>query len=73
MNKVFNGLAGFFLGAAIGAGIVLLLTPRSGVETRQEIQDRLHAVVEEGRQAADARRRELLAELEVRKRPAPAV
>jgi gas vesicle protein len=73
MDRVLNVLAGFFAGAAIGAGIVLLLAPRSGADTRQGIQDRLHAVVEEGRQAADARRRELLAELEARKQPAPTV
>jgi len=32
------GLGSFFIGAAIGAGIALLMAPRSGVETRQGIK-----------------------------------
>lgn len=34
-----GGLGAFFMGTAIGVGIALLLAPRSGRETRQEIQE----------------------------------
>lgn len=67
MSKFLNVLGGFMVGAAIGAGLVLLFAPQSGPDTRQMIQGRARSVLEEGRQAAEARRRELLAELEARK------
>lgn len=34
-----GGLGAFFMGTALGVGIALLLAPRSGRETRQEIQE----------------------------------
>lgn len=71
--KVVNILGGFLLGAAIGAGLVLLFTPRSGPDLREGIRERLDVVLEEGRQAANERRRELLAELEARKHAGSAV
>lgn len=69
MCKLCSILSGMFLGAAIGAGVVLLLTPRSGAETQQLIRDRVQAIVDEGRQAADARRQELSARFEGLKQP----
>jgi len=49
----------------------LLLLPRSGAETRQLIQGRVNAVLEEGRQAAEKRRHELTGRFENLKRPGP--
>ena len=71
MYKLLDGVGGFLLGLVIGAGVVLLFLPRSGAETRQLIQGRVDAVLEEGRQAAEARRRELTARFEALKQPGP--
>jgi gas vesicle protein len=37
IEKKSGGLTSFLLGAAIGAGIALLLAPRSGAETRRQL------------------------------------
>ena len=34
-----SGVVGFLLGAAVGAGLGLLLAPRSGKETREKLHD----------------------------------
>src|SRR5262249_54572219 len=39
-----GGVGGFLLGIAIGAGIALLLAPRSGLETRRDIKRRARRV-----------------------------
>ena len=70
MIKFLDWLGGFLLGSVIGAGVVLLFLPRSGAEMRQLIQRRVDATLEEGRQAAEARRYELSARFEALKRPA---
>ena len=69
MNKLLSWLGGFLLGSVIGAGVVLLFLPRRGAETRQLIQGRVNAVLDEGRQAAEARRNELAARFEALKEP----
>jgi len=71
MSKILDWLGGFLLGSVIGAGVVLLFLPRSGAETRQLIQGRFNAVLEEGRQAAETRRHELKARFETLKQPGP--
>lgn len=40
IEKHSGGLGSFFVGLAIGAGVALLLAPRSGADTRREIQRR---------------------------------
>lgn len=55
---------GIILGALVGGGLVLLLAPRSGTQTRALVQDWLDAVWQEGQRAAEARRLELMARLE---------
>ena len=69
MGKAFRVLAGMVLGAAIGAGLVLLFTPRSGVDTQQMIRERVDAILSEGRQAAEMRRLELQTQFETLKQP----
>jgi len=69
MNKLLGWMSGFLLGAVIGAGVVLLFLPRSGAETRQLLQGRVEAVLEEGRQAAESRRQELTARFDALKQP----
>jgi gas vesicle protein len=71
MNKLLNWVGGFLLGSVIGAGVVLLFLPRSGAETRQLIQGRVDAILEEGRQAAEVRHHELIARFEALKQPGP--
>jgi len=71
MSRASHLLAGLFLGGLVGAGLVLLLAPRSGDETRQMIRDRAQAILAEGQQAAEARRLELTAQLEALKQPKP--
>jgi gas vesicle protein len=49
-----GGVGGFIIGAALGAGLALLLAPRSGRETRGEIRRRVRRVRRAAGQAASA-------------------
>ncbi len=69
MGRVFRLAAGMVLGAAVGAGMVLLFTPQSGVDAQQMIRERIDAIVSEGRQAAEMRRLELQTQFETLKQP----
>ena len=69
MNKVLAVTAGLVIGAAVGAGLVLLFAPQSGEETQQMIRDRFDAIVAEGQEAAEARRLELTERFEALKQP----
>lgn len=71
MGKVFRILAGVLLGATVAAGLVLLFTPQSGVETRRMLEERFEELMAEGREAADIRRLELQAQFEALKVPIP--
>lgn len=71
MNRVLMFGGGLLLGAMVGAGLVLLLTPQSGVETQQLIQERIQDILEEGRVAAEVRRQELETRFEDLKRSSP--
>ena len=64
MGRASSVLSGLVVGALLGAALVLLLTPRSGAETRQRIQDQIDAVLEEGKEAAEERRLELTRQFE---------
>ena len=69
MGRVFRITAGMVLGAAVAAGLVLLFTPQSGAETQKMIKDRIDAILDEGRQAAEMRRLELQTQFETLKQP----
>ncbi len=69
MGRVLKVMAGLFLGALLGAGLVLLFAPRSGADTQQLIRDRIEGILSEGRQAAETRRLELSAQFEALKQP----
>jgi gas vesicle protein len=69
VDKIVRISGGLLLGFLVGAGTVVLLAPRSGAETRYAIQERVEAVLEAGRQAADERRLELTAQLEDLRQP----
>jgi gas vesicle protein len=67
--KVSRIAAGIVLGALASAALVLLFAPRSGAATRQMIQDRIQSILDEGREAAEARRLELTEQFEALKQP----
>ena len=69
MKKAASITVGLALGAVVGAGLVLLLAPRSGEETRQVIQDYVDSILAEGQQAAEMRRLELSERFEALKQP----
>jgi gas vesicle protein len=69
MGKILRVFVGFVLGAALGAGLVLLFTPQSGDVTKQKVQERIELVRAEGQKAAEARRQELTARFEALKQP----
>lgn len=69
MGKLVSIAAGLALGAAFGAATVLLLTPRSGEETKQMIRGRFEEIVAEGQRAAESRRLELTERFETLKQP----
>jgi gas vesicle protein len=71
VDRVLKISAGFLLGAVVGVGVVLLLAPHSGEETREMIRERIDAILEEGRLAAEERRQELSAQFESLKQPLP--
>lgn len=41
INKKNNGLGKFILGALVGAGLGILLAPKSGSETRRELKEKM--------------------------------
>jgi gas vesicle protein len=69
MGKVLSITAGVLVGAAVGAGIVLLFAPQSGSDTQQMIRERIDAIVAEGQEAAEMRRLELTERFEALKQP----
>lgn len=73
MSRAMRLLTGLFLGAFCAAGLVLLLAPRSGAETRRLIQERVEQILAEGRKASETRRLELMTQFESLKQPSPKV
>jgi gas vesicle protein len=69
MGRVFGILAGVLLGAAVTGGLVLLFAPQSGEDTRRMIEERIEAILAEGREAAETRRLELQSQFETLKQP----
>jgi gas vesicle protein len=69
VGRVLRITAGMVLGAAVAAGLVLLFTPQSGAETQQMIKERVDAILDEGRRAAEMRRLELHTQFETLKQP----
>jgi gas vesicle protein len=69
MVRVLRIISGLLVGAAVGAGVVLLFAPQSGAETQQLIKDRVEAILAEGQEAAEMRRLELTSRFEALKQP----
>jgi hypothetical protein len=66
VKDFFSFVGGAVLGAAIGAGIIIFTTPRSGEETRQTLSERWNQALSLGKQAAREREQELWAEFNTR-------
>jgi gas vesicle protein len=61
--RVINFIAGFLGGMILGAAAFLLTTPQSGNDIQAGIRGRFDGIMNEGREAANARRAELEARL----------
>lgn len=66
MKDFFSFVGGAVVGAAIGAGIIVFSTPKSGSETRQSISERWNNALEVGKRAARDREMELWADFNTR-------
>ncbi|NIP43655.1 MAG: hypothetical protein GWN00_18115 [Aliifodinibius sp.] len=68
-NRIANFIAGALIGGVTGATLVMLFTPTSGEELREQIQIQIENVKADVQAATAARRAELEAELESLRRP----
>jgi len=67
MNKLISLLVGLGIGAALGAVLVLMFAPVSGDTLVQNLKAGYAETLEEARDATEARRKELEAELKARR------
>lgn len=70
MKGLFKLLAGLAIGAAVGAGIYLVLSQDNDEGFVSDMKQLAQKVVDEGKLAAEQRRREM--EVELGQRPTPA-
>jgi len=63
MSTVLKFVGGVALGAALGAGIYLLVTKESEQGIVHDIKESLNRAIEEGKRSAEERRRQLELEL----------
>jgi len=68
--KLLWVVAGLAAGAAVGGAVMLLLAPRSGEQTRNQIKEKVDQIKAEGQHAAETKRLELRAQFEELKQPA---
>jgi gas vesicle protein len=73
MGKIGNFLFGALIGAAIGAGLAMLLAPASGEELRRQMRERASSLQIEVKNAAITRRAELEQQLANMRAPRKAV
>jgi gas vesicle protein len=67
IGRSLRFMVGLWLGVVFGAGLVLLLAPQSGADTRQAVRERIQGIMDEGRVAAEVRRLELTTQFEALK------
>lgn len=63
MRSIMLFVAGALLGLLLGSAVTLMVTPTSGRSLRTDVKNRFDSALEESRKAAEAKRRELEAEL----------
>jgi len=71
MRKFFVFLAGFLVGLWAGGIISILFAPEAGSELQCRIREGVETLVEEGKAAAETRRRELEEQMESFKQGRP--
>ncbi len=71
MRQTLSFLAGALCGFVVGAAAALLITPWSGKELQGQARQRYQMLMEEGKQAAAARRAELESQLTALKHSRP--
>ncbi len=71
MRRVLSLIAGVMVGVVTGGVLALLLAPLPGKVLREQIQNRVDSLIEEGKTAAEVRRQELEAQLESFKQGRP--
>lgn len=64
MNKFFSFLAGALCGAVVGGAAVLLFTPASGEQLREDVTHRWEEALREAREAMEETRRQMEAQFE---------
>lgn len=69
MSAFSKFLKGFILGGFVSSAIVLLLTPKSGVELQEQLMDTIENIRSEVSKAQDDKENELKIELETLKHP----
>jgi len=68
MSRVFRFATGLLAGMAFGALLALIFAPSTGSDLRAQLEERVLLAIEEGKQAAETRRQELLLQLEQARR-----
>ncbi|MBE3111338.1 MAG: YtxH domain-containing protein [Acidobacteria bacterium] len=69
MRRFMSFLAGSLCGALLGAVLALLLAPYAGEDLRQRTREKLSGFRDDVREAYDARREQLEAELQSLRKP----
>lgn len=59
MGKFGSFINGFLIGAVAAAAVVLLVTPKSGDQLRDDLKREVDEILDEGRKASDLKRQEL--------------
>lgn len=69
MSAISTFVKGFLLGGFLSSAIVLLLTPKSGIELQEQLKDTIENIRSEVSKAQDDKENELKIELETLKHP----
>ncbi len=69
MARLGSFLSGSIIGGIVGAAVTILLTPSSGQELREQMQDRVQEIQLNVKNAAATRRAELEQELVLLREP----
>jgi gas vesicle protein len=69
MQRTLSYLAGVVTGALVGATLMVLFTPASGETIRSDLRNRVDGLVDQMKDAAQARREEMEAQLAAMREP----
>ena len=69
MQRTLSYLAGVVTGALVGATLMVLFTPASGESIRSDLRNRVDGLLDQMKDAAQARREEMEAQLAAMRQP----